>query len=366
MALRLPASIRRAALAAFQRETRRLHDLRYLFLEITRDCNLRCAHCGSDCRRESDGPQLEPPELLPVLRAIRDRFGSRRVFVAMTGGEPLCHPRVFELGSVVTSLGFPWGMVTNGFAWSPDTVARARAAGMQGVTISLDGTEAEHDWLRGVAGSYRRAMRTIRLLASEDWIATVDVVTCVHPRNLHRLEEIRASLRAHGVRSWRLFTISPMGRAIGRTELFLDAAGYQDLLRQILRWRREDGPSVRLSESGYLGPRFECRVRNGPYFCAAGIQIAGIHANGDIAACPNIDPGFVQGNIAHDDFLERWDRGYAPFRNRDWMRSRCGECAGCGEWSLCRGNSFHLWRADGTRPGICHLRDYELGAPGLG
>ena len=35
-----------------------LHDLKYLFWESTRRCNLSCLHCGSDCGKDEGQPDL--------------------------------------------------------------------------------------------------------------------------------------------------------------------------------------------------------------------------------------------------------------------------------------------------------------------
>lgn len=350
--------LRRALLPTYQAHVRRLHDLRYLFLELTQDCNLDCRHCGSDCTREAAGPSLAPSDVLRVLREIRERYDPHTITVALTGGEPLCYPELFLLGRAITDLEFPWGMVTNGYGWTPTKVLQARAAGMQSITVSLDGLEAEHDWLRGRPGSFRRAVDAISMLLRDPSWQAFDVVTCVHQRNLQDLDKLQGLLRALGVRDWRLFTISPIGRAARDPGLFLDPSQFRKLLATIQRLRADDGIRVNLSESGYLGPQYECRVRNDAYFCRAGITVAGIMANGDILACPNIDRSLRQGNIATDSFVETWETRYRPFRERSWMRTAA--CVSCGEWSHCQGNSFHLWDPEAKRTRLCHCRTYGL------
>ena len=218
----LAPRLRRALLPTYQAHARRLHELRYLFLELTRDCNLDCRHCGSACTRETGGPSLAPSAVLRVLREIRDRYDPRTITVAFCGGEPLCYPEVFLLGQAITNLEFPWGMVTNGYGWTSTKVLQARAAGMQSVTVSLDGLEADHDWLRGRSGAFRQAVDAISMLLRDPSWQMFEVVTCVHPRNLSALDRLHGLVRALGVREWRLFTISPMGRAAGDPELLLD------------------------------------------------------------------------------------------------------------------------------------------------
>ncbi len=340
-----------------QASQRKLHDLTYLFFELTQRCNLSCRHCGSDCTSSHDMPDLSHESVLKVLEGIRRRHDPSRITVALTGGEPLVYPDFFKLGRAITDLGFPWGMVTNGWGWTPEKVEEARRAGMCTITVSLDGPPEIHDWLRGRKGSYERAAQTLRMLAAAPWIQTLDVVTCVHRKNLDQLDETRDLLAEMGVKRWRLFTISPIGRAASDPDLILDKKSFQQLMTWTAHRRGTPGPAITYSESGYLGS-CDTTVRDHPFFCRAGVNVAGIMADGAILACPNIDRSFSQGNIIDDDFCEVWEKGYQCFRNRKWLRE--GECADCKKWDVCQGNSFHLIDPETKHTRICYFKEFEL------
>ena len=348
---------RRALLPTFRRLESRQHRLSYLFLELTQACNLACRHCGSDCTHDTSVPPLPREAILATLQGIAAAQDPHKVMVVFSGGEPLCYPGVFELGAEVHRLGFPWGMVTNGLAWGPREFQAAKAARMDSVTISLDGFEEDHDWLRGRTGSFRKALNTLRTLLADPFYQAMDVVTCVSPRNLPRLEEFRAFLAETGLKNWRIFTICPIGRAASDPELLLSPGEFRELMVKIEDFRAMDGLEVVYSEAGYLG-RHECRVRDQPFFCRAGINISGIMVNGDILACPNIDRRFSQGNIHRDVFMDVWNHGYQAFRDRNWMRR--GACGTCGEWRQCQGNAFHLWEPGGEAPKLCHWKRFDL------
>jgi len=340
-----------------QATQRRLHDLNYIFFELTQRCNLSCRHCGSDCKADVSMPDLPVEKILDVLVGIRKRHDPSRITVTLTGGEPMLYPHFFTLGQAITKLGFPWGMVTNGWAWSPEKVEAARLAGMRTITVSLDGPPAVHDWLRGRKGSYERAASALRLLTAAPWLQKLDVVTCVHRRNLDQLDETRALLEELGVEHWRLFTVSPIGRAATDPDMILN----KEEFRRLMAWTADrldtPGPVVVYSESGYLGS-CDTTVRHHPFFCRACINVAGVMADGAILACPNIDRSFAQGNIFKDDFCEIWEDGYQPFRDRSWLRT--GDCADCGKWGVCQGNSFHLLDPETGHTRICYYKEYEL------
>lgn len=356
--------LHRRLLPIHQAAQRRLHDLNYLFFEITQRCNLACRHCGSDCAADVSQPDLPAADILAVLAAVKRRHDPARITVALTGGEPLLYPGFFELGAAITALGYPWGMVSNGWAWTPAKVEAARLAGLRTITISLDGPAAVHDWLRGRAGSHAQACAALRLLTVAPWLQKLDVVTCVHRRNLDQLDETRGLLASLGVRHWRLFTVSPIGRAATEPDLLLNRDEFRRLLAWVEAARARPGPVVACSESGYLGV-CDTTVRNHPFFCRAGINVAGVMADGAILACPNIDRRFAQGNIRTDDFCEVWEQKYQVFRDRRWLRT--GECAGCSEWALCQGNSFHLLDPETGRTRLCYHREFGLAErPGRG
>ena len=83
--MRPPARVRRLLLPLHQASQRRLHDLSYLFFELTHACNLACLHCGSDCLCSPQAPHLPAETVLAVLRDVRTRFNPHKITVALTG-----------------------------------------------------------------------------------------------------------------------------------------------------------------------------------------------------------------------------------------------------------------------------------------
>lgn len=336
----------------FRNNETKVHELNYLFWECTTRCNLHCRHCGSDCstvNREKDMPLAD---FLSALDTIPQKNLPKPFTVAITGGEPLLRPDLPEAGKAIRSRGFGWGMVTNGWFYDEAMHGRLMAAGMGAVTVSLDGLEASHDWMRAVPGSYRRALRAIGIIAREPRLNS-DVVTCVNKRNLAELPQIYEILSGLGVRQWRLFTIIPIGRAVNEPDMHLSDAEFVQLMEFIAAKRREGGHmKVTFSCEGYLG-RYEEKVRDVRYFCHAGVNIASILIDGRICACPNIDRDrFSQGSIYTDNFYQVWEERFQPFRDRRWART--GRCADCKVWKDCLGNGMHNWHGPEGEVLQCH------------
>ena len=351
----------------FRNNETKVHELNYLFWECTTRCNFHCRHCGSDCSvlsREKDMP-LE--DFLGALDTIPGNKRPKDFTVILTGGEPLMRPDLATAGKEISRRGFAWGMVSNGWFYDERMHARMMEAGMRVMTISLDGMEESHDWMRGVPGSFRHAVNAIGIMAKEPRL-NADVVTCVNKRNLSELPQIYELLSGLGVKQWRLFTIIPIGRAAADPDMHLTDDEFVRLM-EFIKGKRQEIPGqagnddkrqagndgkmkVTFSCEGYLG-RYEEKVRDVRYFCHAGINIASVLIDGRICACPNIDRDrFSQGSIYQDNFYEVWEERFKPFRDRSWART--GKCKECKQWRNCLGNGMHNWHGPSDEVLQCH------------
>ena len=331
----------------------RVHELNYLFWECTTRCNLHCRHCGSDCSVQSREKDMPLEDFLRALDTIPAQHRPKDFTVVLTGGEPLLRPDIETVGREIRFRGMGWGMVSNGWFYDEAMHAKLMGAGMGALTISLDGLDESHDWMRGRTGSYARACQAIGLAASDPRL-NADVVTCVNRRNLSELPRIRKALEGLGVKQWRLFTIIPIGRAAHDPEMHLSDKEFRGLMDYIKTCREEGGRmKVTFSCEGFLGP-YEEKVRDVRYFCHAGVNIASVLIDGRICACPNIDRDlFSQGNIYADNLYDVWEHRFQPFRDRSWARK--GRCAGCREWKDCLGNGMHNWHGPSCELLPCHF-----------
>ena len=338
-----------------RRNLKQLHPLRQLFWESTLRCNVHCLHCGSDCVSSTQTPDMPAKDFLHVIDTeITPHVNPNKVLIIISGGEPLMRKDLAEVGSALHRRGYPWGMVTNGLALTEAKFHELRQAGLCSLTVSCDGLEEDHVWLRQHPLAFQAATRAIRLCVADPSLKW-DVVTCVNQRTIDHLPAIREYLWGLGVRNWRLFCIAPMGRAADNPELLLSDRQFKQLLDFIVA-EREAGRQVSFSCEGFLGD-YEGRVRNHLYQCAAGISVASILIDGSISACTSIRGKFYQGNIYKDSFWNVWENGFKPYRDRTWMK-QYQPCKDCKVFSFCEGNGMHLRREDGSLM-YCHLHRLE-------
>ncbi len=353
--MRFDISLRKRIALEAARKIRRnnivLHPLRQLFWECTLRCNLHCRHCGSDCQRNTEQEDMPMQDFLDVIKTITPHVNPHEVSIIISGGEPLLRNDLEECGQVLYEEGYPWGLVSNGYYLSRARLDNLMAAGLHSMTISLDGFENEHNWLRGDRESFKRAVKAIKMLA-DDGELLWDVVTCINRRNYPQLVTFRNFLVNLGVRNWRIFTIFPVGRAVHSAELQLTKEEFVGLMEFIKKMRKAGGMHIDFACEGFLG-EYEGEVRDHFYACNAGITIASILADGTISACPSIRSDFHQGNIYKDNFMEVWENGFQQFRNREWAKR--GQCADCSFFRYCEGNGMHLHDNNGDLL-LCHYK----------
>ena len=110
-----------------------------LRLSLTARCNLACPYCLPD--------GVEPPGLLTLaqrLRVIEAAVALGARSLRLTGGEPLLHPQLEELIRAVQPLRARGlgeiALTSNGVLLSAERARALRAAGLDRITLSLDGT----------------------------------------------------------------------------------------------------------------------------------------------------------------------------------------------------------------------------------
>ena len=346
-----PLSLKkRFALELWRRQqaiVREEHPLRKLFWECTLRCDLKCRHCGSDCKMQPERMDMPKEDFLRVLDGIAKKTDPHQVFVIISGGEPLMRRDIEACGRAIYEKGFPWGMVTNALHLTPQRWIGLQQAGIRSMAISLDGLEEEHNWMRGNDQSFKMVSRALDMLVAKgDFL--FDVVTCVNRRNYQKLDEIKEFLIGKGVKRWRVFTVFPVGRAALDPDMRLTNEEFRGVFDYIRKTREEGRIRVDYGCEGFLG-NYEGEVRHRLFSCQAGVTVGSVMADGSIAACASIRADYNQGNIYEDDFMDVWENRYL----------KTGDCASCKYFRYCQGNGMHLRDGEGNLL-FCHLKRLTL------
>ena len=146
------------------------NELYLLAINLTKRCNLACAHCYMDAEtlKHGDENELTTEEVCKLLDDIAGR--STETMVVLTGGEPLLRGDLEVLVEHGTKLGLSMVVGTNGVALTDKRVQSIKAAGAMGSGISLDSLDPEkHDAFRGLPGAWEKTMNGIVLF----WIKRI-------------------------------------------------------------------------------------------------------------------------------------------------------------------------------------------------
>lgn len=115
--------------------------VRYLRLSLTDRCNYRCTYCMPEegVERLPRAELLTLEEIVAVVRAFA-AWGVERV--RLTGGEPTIRRGLVELVAALAAIPIEVALTTNG-ARLAELAAPLRAAGLGGLTVSLDSLDPD-------------------------------------------------------------------------------------------------------------------------------------------------------------------------------------------------------------------------------
>ncbi len=340
--------------------------------EITLACDLACQHCGSRAgRRRRD--ELSTAEALDLVGQMAE-LGARDV--GLIGGEAYLRKDWLEIVAAVRAAGMECGLQSGGRNLSEERLAKAAAAGLQGVGLSIDGLREVHDELRGVPGSYELALAALRRVAAHGMVATVN--SQINARSMPQLRELMDVIIDAGATSWQVAITVAMGNAADHPELLLQPwqmLELMPLLAELSLEARERGLFIYPANNiGYFGP-YESTIRNAVEDeihwrgCTAGDTIIGIEADGTIKSCPGLPSPYAGGNIRDRRLKDIWENSEPmAFTRRRTVDDLWGFCRTCYYAEICMGGCTWTAHALFARPGnnpMCHYRALEMDKKGL-
>lgn len=340
--------------------------------EITLACDLACSHCGSRAgRRRRD--ELSTAEALDLVAQMAE-LGTRDV--GLIGGEAYLRKDWLEIVAAVRAHGMECGLQSGGRNLSDARLAKAAAAGLQGVGLSIDGLRDVHDEVRGVPGSFDLALAALRGVTAHGMVASVN--TQINVRSMPQLRELMDVIIDAGATQWQFAITVAMGNAADHPELLLQPwqmLELMPLLAELAVEGRERGLFLQPANNiGYFGP-YESTIRNVVedeihwHGCVAGDTVFGIEADGTIKSCPGLPSPYAGGNIRERSLRDIWENSEPiAFTRRRTVEDLWGYCRGCYYAEICMGGctwtAHSLFGRPGNNP-MCHYRALEMDKAGL-
>jgi len=175
----------------------------WIILGVNNVCNLHCKMCdvGTDYARSNffsnmvgNHPLNMPPELVrEIVDQTANYFSGTKIGFSFT--EPIIYPYLVESVAYASSKGIRTQMTTNGSKLSK-LAADLQKAGMQDITVSIDGPPEIHNYIRGHHRAFEWAYEGLEAIASlHGKKPSVSVACAITEWNFDKLAEFAGLFR---------------------------------------------------------------------------------------------------------------------------------------------------------------------------
>ena len=324
--------------------------------EITRNCNLFCAHCRASAGKVQHSGELTVEECLSLIDQITK---AGNPILILTGGEPLTRKDVFPIARYAVSRGLRVVMGANGTLISKEIAAQMKDVPISRVGISLDfPISALQDDFRGKKGAFEAALAGIVNARS----AGVEVqINCTVTRlNAAHLNDLLSLALDMGAVAFHPFLLVPTGRGKDLESVELTPQEYERTLNWIydkqvelgdriffkptdaphylrIVAQRNNSTAAHSTPSGHgdasaakHGHPANALTRG----CLAGTGFCFISHQGKVQGCGYLD--VEAGDIRKQSFDRIWSESPVFNRLRDLSNIK-GKCGACEYKRVCGG-----------------------------
>ena len=318
---------------------------RLIFWELTKECNLKCIHC----RAEADSVHFQGELSLDEIKGVVDDIAAHyKPILVLTGGEPLYRKDFFSIASYCASRGLRTAMASNGTMIDRDVAKKIKDAGIQRVSISIDGRDAaSHDGFRGIPGSFDNALAGIARLRENG--VEFQINTTISRRNVDEIRDVMALAEKLGAKALHLFMLVPVGCGVEIAESEMIS---KERYEEVLNWFYDTSKNTEMELKATCAPHYYRIIRQRAKQegrkltfetdgmsamtrgCLAGTGVCFISHRGDVQPC-----GYLPvpvGNVRKTPFHAIWEE--APeFKSLRDLNNLTGKCGVCEYKSFCAG-----------------------------
>ena len=307
--------------------------------EVTRSCNLACAHCRASAVHGPYEGELSTAEALTLVDQIAS-FASP--ILILTGGEPLMRADVFDIAEHAVAAGLRTVMSPNGTLVTREVAARMKACGIARISVSIDfPTAGEHDRFRGVPGAYDGAVRGVRNAIAAG--VEVQINSTITRLNVHHLAALLQLADDLGAVSFHPFMLVPTGRGKELEEQELPPEEYERALEWMYDAQQESKLFMKPTDVPHywrvmrqrakaqgralaVHPHSHGGMNTLSRGCLAGVGFCFISHVGGVQPCGYFDK--QAGDVRHTPFRQIWRESplFVELRDFDGLKGKCGAC----------------------------------------
>lgn len=311
-----------------------------LLAELTHRCPLGCPYCSNPLELTRSGQELDTKTW---TRVFDEAAALGAMHVHLSGGEPLVRKDIAELVNAAHLAGLYTNLITSGVGLTNQRLTELRAAGLEHVQISIQGTDpTQADAIAHHKGAAKAKREAARLVVEEGLALTINAV--IHRGNIKDLPAIIDLAVEWGAGRLEVAHVQYHGWAIpNRASLmpahedFLIAAKLVEEARKTL-----EGTLV----IDHVIPDYYAER---PKACMGGWgrQVIVVTPDGRALPCHAAAtlPGFTFDNVKNLSLTEIWEtsEAFEKFRGTAWMPKPCNGCERAEiDWGGCRCQAFAI------------------------
>ncbi|MHC4115094.1 MAG: radical SAM protein, partial [Planctomycetota bacterium] len=179
----------------------------FIAWQLNSACNLGCLHCCEEAGH-SMPDELTKAQSLDFVRQVAELDIP---YMAISGGEPMLCPHIFDVCRLIRDNKISLKIETNGEFIDEDKAMKLAELKMRSVQISLDGATAEtHERLR-LRGDWQKALEACKILIGHD--VNTEIVFVPTRFNIHEIGQVIDLAYSLGVYGFYTGKIMRVGRA---------------------------------------------------------------------------------------------------------------------------------------------------------
>ena len=295
----------------------------WLLAELTYACPVQCPYCSNPLQISANRKQeLTTEQWIDVLSQARE-LGA--VQLGFSGGEPLVRPDLAVLIQEATSLGFYTNLITSAIGLNAAKIAAFKAAGLNHIQISFQGSNQESNKKFGGTDSFRHKMEMTSEVIRQEIPLGLNFV--LHRQNIHQVREFLETAELLGAEFVELANTQYYGWAKHNQQGLLPSRKQVEDAERVtndFRSRHKGNMDVFFVAPDYYDDR--------PKKCSNGwaTTFITVTPEGDVLPChaAKVIPGLDFPNVQQHKLSDIWRSSdlFNKYRGTNWMVEPCASC----------------------------------------
>lgn len=311
-------------------------NLRLIFWETTRACNLLCPHCRAQAEKKRSPEELTTQE---AKRFLKQAASFSKPIIVFSGGEALLREDICELIRYTNQLGLAGALATNASLISLDTAMRLKENKTALAAVSIYGWNAQsHDNFCGAPGAFEKTLAGINNLKKAG--IPLQINTTITKKNLAELEAMGNFALKQGAIAYHVFFLVPVGRGKSLEGDEISAREYEDAFNRLydfqshlpIRVKATCAPHYyrvlrqRLAKEKKRLPSASGNFSAMTKGCLAGQGVCFVSYKGEVFGCGYLP--VKAGDLRKQDFKSIWfeSKLFQDLRDSSKLKGRCGIC----------------------------------------